>query len=284
MFGYVRPEKSMLLMRDFARYRSIYCGLCKTVSARGGQIPRLAVTYDMTFLALLLLSFSKDDSETCSEACILNPLKKKPIAKAHPALDFAADMTCLLAYLAAQDERRDEHPVRGAFKGLALRRAGRKAASRYPETARKLEGELETLHEIERGTPDLKAAADSFGRFLRTVMETALDTAELTEPALLDAALPEVGTALGRWIYAVDAFDDLPDDRHNKQWNPFSDDTDALAFERADLFLREQEMTLDRLLALLPYVRDGAIVGNIVTLGLPATRERVMNRVPLPNV
>ena len=124
MFGYVRPEKELLLMRDFTRYRSIYCGLCKTIKERYGNLQRSIVTYDMTFLAALLLSLSEKDSEIVQEGCILNPINKKAISKNHPALDFAADASIVLAYFSALDNVRDEKPLRGRMQGLLLKRSG----------------------------------------------------------------------------------------------------------------------------------------------------------------
>ena len=127
MFGYVRPEKELLLMRDFNRYRSIYCGLCKTIKERYGNLPRLTVTYDMTFLATLLLSLSREDSEIVREGCLLNPMTKKAISKNHPALDFAADGSIILAYYSALDNAQDEKPVKGRFQSLLLKRSGEKS-------------------------------------------------------------------------------------------------------------------------------------------------------------
>jgi hypothetical protein len=55
MFGYVRPLKPELLVREFSRYKSIYCGICKQIGHDYGQLPRLALGYDLTLLAVLLL-------------------------------------------------------------------------------------------------------------------------------------------------------------------------------------------------------------------------------------
>lgn len=283
MFGYVRPEKELLLMRDFNRYRSIYCGLCKTIKERYGNLPRLTVTYDMTFLATLLLSLSREDSEIVREGCLLNPMTKKAISKNHPALDFAADGSIILAYYSALDNAQDEKPVKGRFQSLLLKRSGEKVRRLHPELSVKIEVILQELSEIEKGDYD-PAAADIFGRLLAEVFAEGARLLDHPDRELLIRVLPDVGFALGKWIYLLDAFDDREDDLHNKQWNPLLKFSEPDSRNFVEETLRECEEEVDRLLALLPYQRDGVIIGNIATIGLPGTRERVLAGNELPRI
>lgn len=283
MFGYVRPEKELLLMRDFTRYRSIYCGLCKTIKERYGNLQRSIVTYDMTFLATLLLSLSLEDSEIVREGCVLNPINKKPISKNHSALDFAADSSIILAYYSALDNAQDESPLLGRMQSLLLRRSGKKAAQLYPELSVKIEVSLSELKEIEKGDYD-PAAADIFGQFLAELFAEGAKLLDHPDREMLIRVLPDVGFALGKWIYLMDAFDDREDDLHNKQWNPLLKYSESDSRIFSENVLKECEEEVDRLLALLPYQRDGAIIGNIATVGLARTRERILAGVDLPRV
>ena len=43
MFGYIRPLECELKVRDQALYRAYYCGLCKTIGRRYGQVARVAL-------------------------------------------------------------------------------------------------------------------------------------------------------------------------------------------------------------------------------------------------
>ena len=283
MFGYVRPEKELLLMRDFSRYRSIYCGLCKAIKLRYGNLQRSVVTYDMTFLALLLLALSLEDSEMVREGCVLNPIQKKAISKNHAALDFAADASILLAYYSALDNAQDERPFVGQMQSLLLRRSGKKAGRQYPELSAKIEASLKNLNEMEKGDYD-PAAANVFGQLLSDLFATGAEIVDIPGRELLIRVLPDVGFALGKWVYLMDAFDDREDDLHNKQWNPllkFSEEDSRIFAEEQ---LKENEEEVDRLLALLPYQRDGAIIGNIATIGLAKTRERILAGIELPRV
>ena len=56
MFGYVQANLSDLSQEEQIRYRAAYCGLCHTLGERHGFTSRLSLTYDLTFLTLLLSS------------------------------------------------------------------------------------------------------------------------------------------------------------------------------------------------------------------------------------
>lgn len=175
MFGYVRPEKPILLMRDFALYKSVYCGLCKALGRRYGQISRAAVTFDMTFLAIVLLAFAPEDPRIREEGCILNPIKKKPIIVDNAILDYVADLSCLLAYASARDNALDDQPIRGTAETLLFLRSGKKAKRLQPEAARSISESLEALSELEKGEPTFEAAS-VFGRLISELTSIGFDT------------------------------------------------------------------------------------------------------------
>ena len=54
MFGYVIPNQAALDDEAKARYRTAYCGLCRRIGALHGLRGRLTLSYDLTFLDLLL--------------------------------------------------------------------------------------------------------------------------------------------------------------------------------------------------------------------------------------
>ena len=56
MFGYVIPNQAALSPEAQARYRTAYCGLCRRIGALHGLRGRLTLSYDLTFLNLLLSS------------------------------------------------------------------------------------------------------------------------------------------------------------------------------------------------------------------------------------
>jgi len=272
MFGYVRPLKPELLVREFSRYKSIYCGICKQISRDYGQLPRLALGYDLTLLAVLLLSQTDTQPPDQPAGCIISPLPKRPIARGGPVLELCAGLTVLLAWHKAADDVRDEPGIRSRAVRAALQGSQRKAARRYPEYDAIIAEELHNLNVIESGEPDL-AAAVVFGRLLERIF--GLASVLVVEDQALQSALGLFGRHLGQWIYHLDAIDDWQGDCDNGRWNPYGSMTRDEALASATAAMMELEMEMDRTAALLPYHRDSGLMANIVTQGLPAAREQV---------
>lgn len=273
MFGYVRPLKAELLMREYARYRSVYCGICRQIRCDYGQLPRLATSYDLTLLALLLLSVSNEQPPVDQAACLLNPFLKKPMVRGGPVLAQCAALAVILAYHKAIDSQRDRKWLRGALARLVFWRAWRRACRRYPEIGHCVRTGLEQLSAIEKGPPD-RAAAVVFGRMLQDLFLQGTAGIPLDEP--VRQAIGLLGGDLGRWIYLLDAIDDWADDCNNGNWNPYGDLPRAEAAEQAARELTALEEAMDRTAALLPYIRDSGLMANIFTLGLPEVRRLVI--------
>lgn len=272
MFGYLRPLKSELLVREWMRYQSVYCGICKQISQEYGQLPRLATNYDLTLLGVLLLALTDDQPADDSESCILNPFVKKPIVHGGSVIELCAGLTVMLAWHKAADQIKDEHPVQGRAAKLMFAKAHRKAVRKYPAYGQIVRDSLGELAAIETGPPDM-AAADSFGQLLQQVFQRG--SALVVADDRMMQAIGLVGRDFGRWIYLMDAIDDHADDCNNGNWNPYSNLDAAAAREQAEADLTALEQDLDRTAALLPYCRDGNMVANIVIQGLPAVRRTV---------
>ncbi|NLM77650.1 MAG: hypothetical protein GX173_06135 [Ruminococcaceae bacterium] len=273
MFGYVRPLKSELLVREFARYRSVYCGLCHQIRQDYGQLPRLAVSYDLTLLALLLLSLADEQPPDQSGVCLLNPFVRRPIAGRGTVLQHCAALSVLLAWYKAEDERLDGHSVKGYLARMVFARAKKRAQKKYPVYAAIIGQHMAEQREAEKMPPDPDAAA-IFGRMLHKLVYEAAAGIMPDEP--VRQALGLIGDDLGRWIYLMDAIDDWQDDCNNNNWNPYGQfDCLSAAKEQSAVHLAELETALDRTAALLPYVRDSGLMANVFTQGLPFVREQV---------
>ena len=62
MFGYVIADLGRLTEAQRLRYHSVYCGLCRALYADYGAAGALALTYDMTFLTLLLAALYEPEA------------------------------------------------------------------------------------------------------------------------------------------------------------------------------------------------------------------------------
>lgn len=280
VFGYIRPLKGELLVKEFTRYRAVYCGICKRLGALYGPLPRFGVNYDVVLLGLLLLSLSETDPGERVETCIAGPLRKKPVAQASPALDACAAMTVLLAWNKGRDDAADGRPMRGFAVRTAFGHAHKVAARAWPDAAKAIHDRLAALSAVEAcpaavGSPE--KAAGIFGALMGSLFGISADRVLPALDVQMRSAIRLLGDRLGRWIYLLDAIDDQSADEDNGNWNPFAGlaRTDAVHLAAGLLEALEDEM--DRTCALFPYVRDAGIIRNIIQMGLPGVRTDVLD-------
>ncbi len=281
MFGYIRPEKDTLMVREYTIFRAAYCGICKEIRRTYGNIPRLALSYDMTVLAVFMTALSDEDFQARPESCILNPLKQKPVAFGHPALAFCAAACVLFTHYKLQDEIDDTGHLTARAGGAWFRGAWRKAAGLYPDADRCIREGIARLDECEKCSPvqdTYLLAADAFGGILGELTAGAFRDhfpGETDRGRLIDG-IGRIGYEMGRWIYIMDAADDYDRDKKNYEWNPFSSMSREEALETASRFLKECEERCEEMAALLPYRRYAGIVSNIFRSGMPLAREKVL--------
>ena len=74
MFGYVTAGWKELSEAEKDRYGSIYCGICRRIRAQSGNLARISLSYDMAFLALLLMSLYEPEETGGRNACLIHPV------------------------------------------------------------------------------------------------------------------------------------------------------------------------------------------------------------------
>ena len=218
MFGYVKPKRDELIIRDDAFYRATYCGICKRMSALLGTLSTATLTYDSVFLALVRMAYVSDASIVSrARRCAVHPLKKRDILENNSAIDYTVRVFAELTYQKLEDDLSDERAVIRIAKRLA-RPTVRRARSRSGLDASLARTINESLREIERleaegcASPDLCAAP--FGELLGEVFAYGI------EDKSAGCALRELGRHLGIFIYVADAAEDYDEDKEKGRFNP----------------------------------------------------------------
>lgn len=275
MFGYVRPVRDELKVREVRAYEEIYCGLCRAIGRRSGLIARCFLSYDMVFLALLLTPQEEARRERCR--CPTRLWCRKKTCTAMSGVDLAADAGTILSYWKLRDTVSDGRfwsRLGARLLCLLLGRGYRRSAERQPVFDRTVRACLEELQTLEKAhAPSLDQPADAFARILQAA-------APPTGQSSRDRAVAQLLYHVGRWIYLLDAWDDLERDRKRGNYNPI-----ALRFPGTE-FQHRQDLRLtlchSRNLAasalnLLDLGQWDGILNNIVYLGLPAVEELVFS-------
>ena len=273
MFGYVRPSVQDLPEGELDRFRTMYCGLCHTLSRRYGQAARFILNYDFTYLAILL----SDGTAGAQGAgrCYTSPIKKRPFLEPTAAMELAADESVILAYWQLRDGVED-HAWASGLKYRAgarlLESAYKRAAALRPEFDQAVCRQLQLLSALEQAKdPSMDRAADSFAVLLSNAAE------ELTDP-IRKRIMEQILYHLGRWIYLIDARDDLAEDLADGRYNPV-----AARFgpEGDDGLLKQTlDASLDRMGAAFQLGEFGcrtALLENLIYLGLPLVQRAVFD-------
>ena len=213
MFGYVRPSNDRLTEEERQTFQAAYCGLCHTLGKRYGAAGRMILNYDLTFLAMLL----SEGGGTCEKRCAVHPVRKRRCACGDAAMDVAADMSVILTWWQIQDGIADHRFFKGLkyrAAALLLGRAYRKAQKRQPDFDKETQRHLTALAALEKEKcPSLDRPADTFAALLAGAAQHIADPVKrrVTEQLLYH---------LGRWVYLVDAADDLKKDVKTGSYNP----------------------------------------------------------------
>ncbi len=213
MFGYVRINKMDLTFREFDVYKGYYCGLCKYLKQNHGEISRLSLNYDITFLILLLTSVYRPKSNITQEVCIANPIKKKARI-VNEVTEYAASMNVLLTYYKLEDNLHDDKGIKDILAYHIYKGKLKKAYEKYPEKADYIKNQLLVLQNLEESnSTDIDAVSNTFGNLMGEIFAYKNDKYEHD--------LRIIGFNIGKYIYMLDAYEDLDKDIKKGRYNPF---------------------------------------------------------------
>lgn len=214
MFGYVAADRAALTEAQLQRYKGCYCGLCHAIGERYGSLQRAALNYDMTFLVLLLSSLYEPEERRGTGRCLVHPIRQHDYWRT-PITDYGAAMNIALAYHNCMDNWHDDKSLPGLLEAALFRKSAQAAAESYPRQWAAIQSCLESLAEMEaQNLQDPDAGANAFGLLMG---ELFIWREDRWQPLLR-----QLGQALGRFIYLMDAVLDLPSDQKRKQYNPLT--------------------------------------------------------------
>lgn len=259
MFGYVIADLARLDEAQRARYHSFYCGLCRALYRDFGPVPALALTYDMTFLVLLLSALYEPAERSGAARCLRHPAQMQQWGQTE-FTGYAAAMNCLLAYENCLDDWQDDKRLSAAAAAGLLTSGAKKAAALYPDKAAVIRSALRSITQAEQDrTSYSETPANAFGELMAELFALRDDR--------WTPVLRLFGRSLGKLIYFMDAACDLDEDQKKNQYNPL-----ALLDMQSGADFRPQLMLLagDAAEAFerLPIVQDAALLQNILYSGV----------------
>ena len=261
MFGYVTVNKPELKIKDYNRYKGYYCGLCKVLKERHGRLGQITLTYDMTFLIILLTSLYEAKTEYEEGRCLLHPTQKHPLLT-NEITEYAADMNVALTYHKLLDDWKDDKSVKGLAGSQVFHNKYKKIETEYPRQCQKIEEMLKKLQTLEEeNSHNLDEVAGCFGELMEELFIYRTDEWE--------AALRRFGFYLGKFIYLMDAYEDVDKDIENQSYNPLIELSKLDNFEETCNQLLVMMMAeCGKELEKLPLIVDVDLLRNIIYAGV----------------
>ncbi len=271
MFGYVTVHKDELKIKDYNTYRGYYCGLCRELGKCHGQLSRLTLTFDMTFLVLLLTSLYETEPESVLRRCPLHPATKH-LTLRNEFTEYAADMNILLTYYNLLDDWTDEKKISSLAMSKALKKSLRQITGRYPSKVSAVKQYMSRLSEFEQNQiHDLDTAAGYTGEMLGEIFAWRDDE--------WSASLRKIGFYLGKFIYLCDAREDIEKDKKTGNYNPllfYCDQPDFETHIQDILTMMAAECAKE--FEKLPILMHADILRNILYAGIWSRYEAVRTR------
>ena len=279
MFGYVKPDAPYLFIKDDTLYKGLYCGVCKSIGATCGQMARLTLTYDITFLSAILHNITGVDVKLKKSRCVTHFITTKQMAERDELTDTLAMLNVLLAYHKIEDDVLDSG--KGKTKKALLSAAYKKARSKLPvldEIIVKRYGELFELEKLSCSSID--QVSEPFALMLADICDY-----------LLGDKKTEYTTRLfynvGKWIYLIDALDDYDKDIKENNYNVLylaygaenakkllSEHGGDIAFTFKWLFTQMAECVNE-----IKFYFNADLVKNIIQRGLPVATDNVVAKI-----
>lgn len=271
MFGYVVVNKAEMKFKEYDVYRSFYCGLCKSLKEREGNLSRLVLSYDMTFVYMLLTGLYEPKTVCSAERCILHPLEKHTMRRNEFA-DYAADMSMLLTCYKYKDDWQDDRKLSAKCMQTLLSGKNNIVLRHYPKKAARIAEAMEALAKgEEENSSNLDEMAGIFGSIMAEILVYREDEWKQT--------LSGMGFYLGKFIYILDAYEDIGQDEKSGNYNPLqrlyeTPDFEGTCREILTMMIAECCREFEK----LPILENADILRNILYSGVWVRYEEIRKK------
>ena len=260
MFGYVIASWKELNKQQQERYGAVYCGICRAIRQSSGHVARLGLSYDMAFLALLHMSLYEPEEKTSRNACLMHPVKRRSWVN-NEYVRYCADMNVALSYYNCLDDWEDDHKQSAHIMALELKKHLPDIENRWPRQCGAIREALEELHRLEaENCPNPDEPAAAFGDLMAQLLVVREDHWQ--------EELSQMGFALGRFIYLLDAMLDYDRDQRRGKYNPFLAGNTEKDWPQWEQYLVLAMARCTENYEKLPLVQDKGLLDNILYSGV----------------
>ena len=261
MFGYIIINKAEMKFKDFDLYHSYYCGLCRVLKEKYGKRGQMTLSYDMTFLLMLLTGLYEPEPEKGSCKCIAHPFENHPTT-INEYTEYVADMNIILSYYKCKDDWQDDRKFSKMLFAKMLESKNNQIHGKYKD---KVDIIADCLNQIficeQKGEKNIDKMAGYFGKIMGQIF--------MCKDDIWKDNLYKIGFYLGKFIYLMDAYEDIEDDIKKGNYNPFIDTWKEPDFdEKCKSILTMMMAECSKEFEKLPIIEYTDILRNILYSGV----------------
>lgn len=223
MFGYLQLYKDELKYKYIKEYKTYYCSICNGLRKNYGLFFSLFLNYETVFLYLFLDGVVATKRKVdMNVRCPLNPFSKVRTKIDSNLLNYSCFTNYYLALKKMEDNYNDERKIiyKILFLYINSRKKYKKDKEKYSALVEALEKYFKEFNRYEKeGEHDIDILSESMGKILETIMCYYMEM-EDTGGDREKKIVRELGFHLGKWIYLIDAFEDLKEDIKKRRYNP----------------------------------------------------------------
>lgn len=263
MFGYILPNKKELSDKDEKVYKGYYCGLCHALKERVGLKRQFILQYDMTFLSLLLSGLYEPPEKETEFRCLIHPIGKRT-AVSSEITEYVADMNLLLGYYNLYDNYLDERKIGAKKIADSLEPKIAELRKKYPRQTEAVSKAVDQIDEAEASKEEnLSLVANLFGLMMSEIFAYKKDDVWTED-------LRKIGFYIGKFLYLMDAYEDIENDKKKKLYNPLLI-SKAYKKDCFETYIRQllttQLSEIATIFERMPILKNADIIRNILYSG-----------------
>lgn len=271
MQGYLKPNFKKMPLELKKEYKAFYCGLCKALKKQCGYIGIASLSYEITALVILLSGLQEHSKKVFHGSCCISPFV--PVSYVDYFCDelvCAADLSFLITCYEVKD---NVHDI-GGFKWRTIDNLFNRKIDK-PINA--LNADFLQIHNAvyEYYTTEHKESVT----FQEVVEASGALVENLVFPLIKNCAcdvlgkLKELANLLGKWIYLMDAYDDLNEDICNFEFNPLLLLNNFKTAQRCVLSI---EIKICSIIKALPIIYHRQLIEYVFINVLNTTRQKII--------
>lgn len=275
MFGYLRPFKEELRIKDIKKYSSYYCALCNEIRKKYGRFWTFFLNYESIYILIFLESCTTNEKVVKSLTCHINPLMKKKIYINESNLAYAAFINMFLLELKFEDNIYDEKQILYKIlrKILSNKKTFKDMHNEYSSLIKLINEQFKKLQVLEAEKGTLDSCADTTAIMLSEIIDYKIQIDQKDK----EKDFKKINYYIGKLVYILDAYEDYEKDIKKNQFNPiiYMEGEKGESEDKVIKIILLLKFCICQEINKIEWIINADIIENVLTFGIDHTVRRI---------